>query len=117
MLYSQLIQASGAYQDWLNAQNATEAGTMYDDAIKAYDAIKDALESGKIGTQKYKAAIEFLVPKSVDENAVQQYVDTLKKYLTDDSKGVTNFLNDAVKAGLMEADLTLTGMMRSLVRH
>ena len=104
VLYSQLIQASGAYQDWLNAQNATEAGTMYDDAIKAYDAIKDALESGKIGTQKYKAAIEFLVPKSVDENAVQQYVDTLKKYLTDDSKGVTNFLNDAVKAGLMEED-------------
>ena len=104
LLYSQLMQVSGAYQDWLNAQNATEAGTMYDDAIQAYDAIKDALESGKIGTQKYKAAIEFLVPKSVDENAVQQYVDTLKKYLTDDSKGITNFLNDAVKAGLMEED-------------
>lgn len=104
LLYSQLVQVSGAYQDWLNAQNATEAGTMYDDAIQAYDAIKDALESGKIGTQKYKAAVEFLVPKSVDENAVQQYVDTLKKYLTDDYKGVTNFLNDAVKAGLMEAD-------------
>lgn len=104
LLYSQLVQVSGAYQDWLNAQNATEAGTMYDDAIKAYDAIKDALESGKIGTQKYKAAVEFLVPKSVDENAVQQYVDTLKKYLTDDSKGITNFLNDAVKAGLMEED-------------
>lgn len=104
LLYSQLVQVSGAYQDWLNAQNSTEAGTMYDDAIKAYDAIKDALESGKIGTQKYKAAVEFLVPKSVDENAVQQYVDTLKKYLTDDSKGITNFLNDAVKAGLMEED-------------
>lgn len=104
LLYSQLVQVSGAYQDWLNAQNATEAGTMYDDAIKAYDAIKDALESGKIGTQKYKAAVEFLVPKSVDENAVQQYVNTLKKYLTDDSKGITNFLNDAVKAGLMEED-------------
>lgn len=104
VLYSQLVQVSGAYQDWLNAQNATEAGTMYDDAIKAYDAIKDALESGKIGTQKYKAAVEFLVPKSVDENAVQQYVNTLKKYLTDDSKGITNFLNDAVKAGLMEED-------------
>lgn len=104
VLYSQLVQVSGAYQDWLNAQNATEAGTMYNDAIQAYDAIKDALESGKIGTQKYKAAVEFLVPKSVDENAVQQYVDTLKKYLTDDSKGITNFLNDAVKAGLMEED-------------
>ena len=104
LLYSQLVQVSGAYQDWLNAQNATEAGTMYDDAIQAYDAIKDALESGKIGTQKYKAAVEFLVPKNVDENAVQQYVDTLKKYLTDDSKGITNFLNDAVKAGLMEED-------------
>lgn len=104
LLYSQLVQVSGAYQDWLNAQNATEAGTMYNDAIQAYDAIKDALESGKIGTQKYKAAIEFLVPKNVDENAVQQYVDTLKKYLTDDSKGITNFLNDAVKAGLMEED-------------
>lgn len=104
LLYSQLVQVSGAYQDWLNAQNATEAGTMYNDAIQAYDAIKDALESGKIGTQKYKAAVEFLVPDSVDENAVQQYVDTLKKYLTDDSKGIINFLNDAVKAGLMEAD-------------
>ena len=104
VLYSQLVQVSRAYQDWLNAQNATEAGTMYNDAIQAYDAIKDALESGKIGTQKYKAAIEFLVPKSVDENAVQQYVDTLKKYLTDDSKGITNFLNDAVKAGLIEED-------------
>ena len=102
VLYSQLVQVSGAYQDWLNAQNATEAGTMYDDAIKAYDAIKDALESGKIGTQKYKAAVEFLVPKSVDENAVQQYVDTLKKYLTDDSKGITNFLN---RSALVELEL------------
>ena len=41
MQYSALMQASSAYQDWLNAQNATESGDMYDSAIEAKKALAE----------------------------------------------------------------------------
>lgn len=53
MQYSALMQASSAYQDWLNAQNATESGDMYDSAIEAKKALAEGLKNGKIGTVKW----------------------------------------------------------------
>ena len=51
--YSLLMQNSGAYQDWVNAQNASEAGDMYDSIINAKKAIAEGLKNGKIGTEKF----------------------------------------------------------------
>lgn len=106
MQYSALVQASSAYQDWLNAQNAAEAGDMYNDGMDAKQAIAAGLKNGKIGTEKYKAAVEFLVPDDF-KGDVQTYIKKLNRYFKEasdgsiDASGLNNFITDSIKAGLM----------------
>lgn len=107
--YSSLVQASSAYQDWLNAQNASEAGDMYNGTFDAKDAITEGLTTGKIGTVKYKAAIDLLVPEDAQDD-VAEYMKTINRYMQEDSDGnvladgLNNFIKDSITAGLMSAN-------------
>lgn len=109
MQYSALMQASSAYQDWLNAQNATESGDMYDSAIEAKEALAEGLKNGKIGTVKWQAASEFLIPDDYEETAAE-YIKKLNRYFkqasdgSDDGSGINNFITDSLKAGLMKQE-------------
>lgn len=109
MQYSALVQASGAYQDWLNAQNSAESGDMYDGTFAAKDAIKEGLTSGKIGTNKYKAAVDLLVPEDAQDD-VAEYLKTINRYLQEDSEGnviadgLNNFIKDSITSGLMSVN-------------
>lgn len=109
MQYSLLVQNSGAYQDWVNAQNASEAGDMYDSIIKAKQAIADGLKNGKIGTEKFKAAVELAIPDDY-QGDIAKYMKKLNRYFKQasdgsaDASGLNNFLKDSIKAGLMSKD-------------
>jgi hypothetical protein len=109
MQYSALMQASSAYQDWLSAQNATESGDMYDSAIEAKKALAAGLKNGKIGTVKWQAASEFLIPDDYKETAAE-YIKKLNRYFkqasdgSDDGSGINNFITDSLKAGLMKQE-------------
>ena len=109
MQYSALMQASSAYQDWLNAQNATESGDMYDSAIEAKKALAEGLKNGKIGTVKWQAASEFLIPDDYEGTAAE-YIKKLNRYFkqasdgSDDGFGINNFITDSLKAGLMKQE-------------
>lgn len=109
MQYSALMQASSAYQDWLNAQNATESGDMYDSAIEAKKALAEGLKNGKIGTIKWQAASEFLIPDDYEGTAAE-YIKKLNRYFkqasdgSDDGSGINNFITDSLKAGLMKQE-------------
>lgn len=109
MQYSLLVQNSGAYQDWVNAQNASEAGDMYDSIIKAKQAIAEGLKNGKIGTEKFKAAVELTIPDDY-QGDIAKYVKRLNRYFKQasdgsaDASGLNNFLKDSIKAGLMSKD-------------
>ena len=109
MQYSALMQASSAYQDWLNAQNATESGDMYDSAIEAKKALAAGLKNGKIGTVKWQAASEFLIPDDYEGTAAE-YIKRLNRYFkqasdgSDDGSGINNFITDSLKAGLMKQE-------------
>lgn len=94
-LTSQLQYATSAYKKWLDAQNAPEAGEAYDNLFKAMGQIKEGRENGKIGTAKYKAAVELLVPDGRD---VSSYMKTLERYLTEDSTGLQHFIDDMYKS-------------------
>lgn len=94
-LTSQLQYATSAYKKWLDAQNAPEAGEAYDNLFTAMGQIKEGKESGKIGTAKYKAAVELLVPDGRD---VDSYMKTLERYLTEDSTGLQHFIDDMYKS-------------------
>lgn len=93
-LASQLEYATSAYKKWLDAQNAPEAGDAYDNLRTAMKQIEEGQESGKIGTVKYRAAVELLVPDGRD---VDSYMKTLERYLTEDSTGLQNFIDDMYK--------------------
>lgn len=109
MQYSALMQASSAYQDWLSAQNATESGDMYDSAIEAKKALAAGLKNGKIGTVKWQAASEFLIPDDYKGTAAE-YIKKLNRYFkqasdgSDDGSGINNFITDSLKAGLMKQE-------------
>lgn len=107
--YSLLVQNSGAYQDWVNAQNATESGNMYDSIVKAKQTIADGLKNGKIGTEKFKAAVELAIPEDY-QGDIAKYMKRLNRYFKQasdgsaDASGLNNFLKDSIKAGLMSKD-------------
>ena len=109
MQYSLLVQNSGAYQDWVNAQNATEFGDMYDSIINAKKAIAEGLKNGKIGTEKFKAAVELTIPEDY-QGDIAKYMKRLNRYFKQasdgsaDASGLNNFLKDSIKAGLMSKD-------------
>lgn len=119
LLSASLREATGAYQNWLDKQNASESGDMFDDAMGALDHIEDVTQNtksedyGRIGTNSYKAAVDFIVPDSVDTEdaqAVSSYIDSIEHYFNHDSDGnrtgldVAEFCAKATKTGLMELD-------------
>ncbi|WP_148411103.1 hypothetical protein [Murimonas intestini] len=99
-------QATGAYQEWLDNQNGPEAGDMGTDVENAITAIRDVADEnsdsyGRIGTNKYKAAMEFIVPDTIPEEEVQSYVENLQTYFKDKA-GAEKFIEEALDKGLME---------------
>lgn len=119
LLSASLREATGAYQNWLDKQNASESGDMFDDAMGAMEKIdnvtknSDSEDYGRIGTNSYKAAVDFIVPDTVDSQdaeAVSSYMSSIEHYFNHDGDGnrigldVQEFCAKATKAGLMELD-------------
>ena len=119
LLSASLREATGAYQNWLDKQNASESGDMFDDALGAMEHIDEVTQDtdseyyGRIGRESYKAAVEFIVPDTVDSQnaeAVQSYMDSIEHYFIHDEDGnrigmdVAEFCQNAVDQGLMTID-------------
>lgn len=119
LLSASLREATGAYQNWLDKQNTSESGDMFDDALGAMQHIDDTTQNtdseyyGRIGRESYQAAVEFIIPESVDgqnAEAVQSYMDSIEHYFTHDADGnrmgldVAEFCQSAVDQGLMTLD-------------
>lgn len=87
-------------------------------SLDAFQKIEDTLNDaasdsyGRIGNADYKAALDFVVPDSVDStdaDAINSYLDRIKKYFTWEDGGrtgldISQFCKDAVDAGLMVLD-------------
>lgn len=116
LMNASLKEATSAYQHWLNAQNASQTGDMFDSSLSAIQHITDTLNNaesdlyGRIGRSDYKAAVDFIVPDSVDKedaDAVANYIDSISDMFIFDSNGnraglnIANFCQQAVDAGLM----------------
>lgn len=114
-----LEESTNAYHNWLNEQKAAQSGDMFDDALSAIQHIDNTLKDkdsdffGRVGRSDYKAAVDFIVPDSVDktdEAAVQSYLDSIADMFTYDSNGnraglnMENFCKKAAEQGLMAFD-------------
>ncbi|MDD4279017.1 MAG: hypothetical protein PHX74_04700, partial [Candidatus Sumerlaeales bacterium] len=107
VLTSEIEYATSAYKRWLDAKNGPEAGDAYDELSVAMKAIDDGLESGKVGTRKFKAAEELLIPEEVSAQgvqAIQKYKKSMMRYLAEDSDGLQNFIDDMFSKGFLSKD-------------
>lgn len=116
LMNASLDEATSAYQNWINAQSATQTGAMFDSAVTAAKKINDTINKtdsndyGRIGNADYKAAVEFVLPEGVDSQdteAVNKYLKSLSKVMTLDDNGnftglnIEKFCERAVDKGLM----------------
>lgn len=119
LMTSSLQEATNAYNNWLNAQNASQSGDMFDDTLDAINRINETLNDtgsdyfGRVGRTDYKAAIELIVPESIDpedSEKVNAYLKSVYDLFTYDDEGnysglnIANFCQKAVDAGLMVLD-------------
>lgn len=116
LLSTSIQEAVGSYQNWLNAQSGSDYGDMANDAVSAIQRIRDTYDSnsdifGDFGSKKFEAAIDFIVPDSVDGDdlsAIESYMSDFKQYLKFDDNGavdglnIDKFLENSVNAGLMK---------------
>lgn len=116
LMSASLAEVTSAYQNWLNAKNASQSGDMFDDALAAIKQIDDVLNNtksdlyGRVGRSDYKAAVDFIVPDSIDAEdsaAVNAYMDSIKEMFTFDKDGnrtglnIENFIKKSLDAGLI----------------
>ena len=123
ILIGQIDSATSAYTRWLNAQNAGRAGDMMSDAIAAFTYMKEVLidtTSDNYGywgktNEKYMAALDFIVPDSVDsedENAVRRYMNQLGRIINKDGKfNIDNVLQLMKNGGVLSAEAWKDGFV------
>lgn len=119
LLNSSLMESIGIYQQWKDAQNASESGDMFDDSIKALSLINDTLNNtesdsyGRIGRQDYKTSLDLVIPDTVDksdEDAINSYLNSIDNLFTHNDKGekaglnIEQFCKQAMDKGLMVLD-------------
>lgn len=113
IMNASLQAAYSSYQHWINAQNSADFGDLFGSTVTAIDQIKNTIENtGNFGSLKYKAALDLIIPDSVDKTdvaAVQNYIQSINKYLSSENGKVTGmnlsaFLEDSQNAGLMNYD-------------
>lgn len=119
LLNSSLMESIGIYQQWKDAQNASESGDMFDDAITASKQIDDTLNNtdsdiyGRVGRKDYQASLDFLIPDTVDstdENAINSYLSSIDNLFPHNEDGeraglnIEEFCKNAMDKGLMVLD-------------
>lgn len=119
LLNSSLMESIGIYQQWKDAQNSSESGDMFDDAITASKQIDDTLNNtdsdiyGRVGRKDYQASLDFLIPDTVDstdENAINSYLSSIDNLFTHNEDGeraglnIEEFCKNAMDKGLMVLD-------------
>jgi hypothetical protein len=116
LLTAAISEATSAYQHWINSQNASQTGDIFDGALNAINEIDETLNNPesdlfmRIGRGDYKAAIDFIVPDTVDkedEQKVNEYLESIHDMFTYDEGGnrsglnIGEFCKRAVDEGLM----------------
>lgn len=102
-MYKQQQDALTDYTDWINAQSTENAGDKYNNMVSGLQSALDAYNKGLTGTDDFKTFSKMISPTgSTDEANFAENYAKAARYLTDDEKGVTNFLNDLQAKDLAE---------------
>lgn len=94
------ISANPIFDSIKVADESKNAGDDYVSALKYIEEAKEMYDKGLIGTDDFKARAKYLSPTGAEDpaNFIENY-SKATRYLTEDSTGVQNFLNDLEKKG------------------
>lgn len=97
---AQGINANPIFDSIKMADENRNKGDDYLDALKYIEEAKEMYDKGLIGTDDFKARAKYLSPTGAEDpaNFIENY-SKATRYLTEDSTGVQNFLNDLEKKG------------------
>lgn len=100
-LYQQQQEALTDYADWVNAQSTENAGDKYTNMVTGLKNAKELYNKGLVGTDDFKSFAKMISPTGATDVAnFEENYNKAKRYLTDNDKGVKNFLNDLKSKGL-----------------
>lgn len=94
------ISANPIFDSIKVADESKNAGDDYIFALKYVEEAKEMYDKGLIGTDDFKARAKYLSPTGSEDpaNFIENY-SKATRYLTEDSSGVQNFLNDLERKG------------------
>ena len=97
---SQSIEANPIFDSIKVADESKNAGDDYVSALKYIEEAKEMYDKGLIGTDDFKMRAKYLSPTGSEDpaNFIENY-SKATRYLTEDSSGVQNFLNDLERKG------------------
>lgn len=120
ILESQLSEVAQAYKNYEAAMNYASPEDHWEIGYGALEDLNEGLNSGKMGTAEFQAALELAVPDDVYKNldtldeqgqAIADYVSHINRYFTEDEvTGMQRFLDDAVKLGALEKSFDENGV-------
>lgn len=120
LLESQLSEVAQAYKNYEVAINYASPEDHWEIGFGAVEDLNEGLNSGKMGTAEFQAALDLAIPDDVykdldtlDEQgqAIADYVSHINRYFTEDEvTGMQRFLDDAVKLGALEKNFDENGV-------
>ena len=119
VLANEIDTATSAYYRWLNRKgdNGMDRFSQAQDALDLINQTLNDQESeyyGRIGREDFGLAVDFVLGENIELNTPEfdQAMEKAKRYLAEGAEGATNFYDDLVSAGLMDAT---TGVMDSSI--
>lgn len=85
---------------WEQAQSAPDDGDLYNKGKQAFDQIADGFNTGKVGTEKFEAAKNLLIPQWVYEQgleAAEEYAKNLSSFFSDEKFAISGAWDTLVK--------------------
>ena len=121
LLESQLSEVAQAYKNYEAAMNYASPEDHWEIGYGALEDLNEGLNSGKMGTAEFQAALDLAIPDDVYKDleteaeqgqAVADYVsNVLNRFFTEDEvTGMQNFLDQAVKLGALEKSFDENGV-------
>ena len=121
LLESQLSEVAQAYKNYEAAMNYASPEDHWEIGFGAVEDLNEGLNSGKMGTAEFQAALDLAIPDDVYKDleteaeqaqAVADYVsNVLNPFFTEDEvTGMQRFLDEAVKLGALEKSFDENGV-------
>lgn len=99
-IYDQQKANFTGYAEWQTAQSTDNAGKRYEDIQGALKNVQEMYSKGLTGTDDFRSFVSMIDQWGLDTvDAYDRNIEMVKRYVTEDQTGLTNFYSDMVSKG------------------